>query len=269
MTTLGGQVALVTGASRGIGRAIATALAADGAGVALLARNAAELADLEREIADAGGAAAAFPADVTDGAALSAAVAEAESQLGPPTLLVNNAGTAAAIGPVWEVDPDVWWRDVQTTVLGSFLAARAVLPGMRARRGGRIVNVSSYVGIRPSPYLSAYGAAKAALVNLTESLAAEVGDDGVAVFALSPGHVRTDLVRNLIESEEGQRWIPHVAESEPVELEQVAQLVCALATGRYDPLAGTFLHVLDDVDGLLTRADEVVAEERFVPRLRR
>jgi NAD(P)-dependent dehydrogenase (short-subunit alcohol dehydrogenase family) len=268
VSALAGQVALVTGASRGIGRAVATGLAAEGAAVALLARDSARLAAVEREIENAGGRAAALVADVTDGDALTAVVAEAESRLGPPTLLVNNAGTAAAIGPVWAVDPEVWWRDVRTSVLGCFLASRAVLPGMRARRAGRIVNMSSYVGIRPSPYLSGYGAAKAALLNLTESLAAEVADDGIAVFAASPGHVRTGLVRYLIESDAGKRWLPHVATSEPVEIGQVARFVAALATGRYDALAGTFVHVLDDLDALLARADEIVGEERLVPRLR-
>jgi 3-oxoacyl-[acyl-carrier protein] reductase len=266
---LDGQVAVVTGASRGIGRAVATALAAAGAGVALLARDGTALAELEREIAGAGGAALSLEADVTDGDAVGAAVAEAERRLGSPTLLVNNAGTASAIGPVWEVDTDAWWEDVRTSVLGSFLAARAVLPGMRARGAGRIVNMSSYVGIRPSPHLSGYGVAKAALVNFTESLAAEVADDGIVVFALSPGHVRTALVRHLLESPEGKRWLPHVSSSTPIELERVAQVVCALAAGRYDALGGTFLHVLDDLDELLGRASEVVGEERMVPRLRR
>jgi len=134
-----GQVALVTGGGRGVGRAIAEDLAGAGAAVAVTARSADQLAEKVRRVEAAGGRAVATPGDVTDRAAVEGAVAMAERALGPIGLLVNNAGTAAALGPFWETDPDVWWRDAEVHVRGAVLCARAVLPGIappRWRPGG-------------------------------------------------------------------------------------------------------------------------------------
>jgi 3-oxoacyl-[acyl-carrier protein] reductase len=267
--SLSGQVAVVTGAGRGIGRAIAEELCREGAAVGLLARSAGELESVVRQLTDEGGSAVAQQADVTDVDAVAGAVEAVRANLGEPTLLVNNAGTAGAIGPVTEVEPDAWWHDVRSSVFGSFVVTRAVLPGMLARGTGRIVNIASYSGIRPAPHLSAYGAAKAALINFSESVAAETAAAGIKVFAVSPGHVRTALVQNMLESEEGQRWLPQTRDSTPLDARDSAKLVCRIAGGRYDALSGTFLHVLDDVEQLLRDAAEIVAGERYVPRLRR
>src|SRR4029079_1132044 len=98
--------------------------------------------------------------------AVARAVAGAEAALGPATVLVNNAGTGLALGPLWEVDADDWWTDVETTLRGAFNLCRAVLPGMIERGTGRIVNVTSYVAVRPAPYQTGYAAGKAALLNL-------------------------------------------------------------------------------------------------------
>ena len=267
--SLSGQVAIVTGAGRGIGRAIAEELGRAGAAVALLARSSDQLESVARHLTDEGGTALAQQADVTDVDAVAGAVDAARSTLGEPTLLVNNAGSAGAIGPVADVDPEAWWGDVRSSVFGSFVVTRAVLPGMLARGSGRIVNIASYAGIRPSPHLSAYGAAKAALINFTESVAAETSAHGIKVFALSPGHVRTALVQHMLESKAGKRWLPDAGDSSPVDAHDAGKLVCRLATGRSDALSGTFLHVLDDVERLARDAAEVVAGERYVPRLRR
>jgi NAD(P)-dependent dehydrogenase (short-subunit alcohol dehydrogenase family) len=262
-------VAVVTGGGRGVGRAIALRLARDGAQVAVLARSADELAETVSLVEAAGGVAQAERVDVTNAEAVSGACRSVHVALGPVALLVNNAGTAAALGPAWEVDPQEWWRDVETSVRGAFLCARAVLPGMLDRRRGRVVNMSSYVAARPSPYLSAYAAGKAAILSFTEALAAETRDAGVAVFAVTPGHVRTAMVRNMLESDAGRRWLPDVASSRPVDAERVAELVAFLASGRGDALTGRFLHALDDVEALAARADEVVADDLYAVRLRR
>jgi len=119
-----------------------------------------------------GGTAAARAADVTDRGAVERVVGEVRSELGEIELLVNNAGTAQAIGPAWDVDPDVWWRDVESSLRSAFLCTQAVVPGMVERGAGRVLNVASYVAVRPSPFLSAYAAAKAAVVSFSEGLAA-------------------------------------------------------------------------------------------------
>jgi NAD(P)-dependent dehydrogenase (short-subunit alcohol dehydrogenase family) len=253
-----GQVAIVTGAGRGIGRSIAQALASD-ARVAVVARSEDELCETERLIG-----AVPFRADVTQPGEAERVVGAVAAELGAVTLLVNNAGTAAAIGPVWEVDPADWWRDVETSLRGAFLFSRAVLPDMVRRGQGRIVNVSSYAAVKPAPYLSGYAAAKAALLSFTEALAAETSEHGVRVFAISPGTVRTAMTEALAESE----WLPHLRDREWLEPERGARLVAFLASGGADALSGRFLHALDDVEALVARAVEVERDDLYALRLR-
>jgi NAD(P)-dependent dehydrogenase (short-subunit alcohol dehydrogenase family) len=249
----------VTGGARGVGLAIARALTAAGARVALLARSEDELA---RATADLDGA-VAIRADVRHADAVDAAVAQAERELGPTDLLVNNAGTLTAIGPLWEVEGDDWWLDVETSLRGALLCSQAVLPGMLERGRGRIVNVSSYAAIRPSPYQSGYAAGKAALLSLTESLAVSTADRGLAVFAISPGFVRTAMTDRLRES------FPDAGSGGEVDAARSGELVAFLASGAADKLSGRFLHALDDVQDLARRADEVVRDETYVMRLRK
>jgi NAD(P)-dependent dehydrogenase (short-subunit alcohol dehydrogenase family) len=253
---LSGQNALVTGGARGVGLAIARALADDGARVGILARS---QDDLARAAADLGGV--ALQGDVRDRGAVERAV----QLLGPVDVLVNNAGTLAAIGPLAEVDPNDWWRDVETSLHGAFLCTRAVLPGMLERGRGVVVNVSSYAATRASPYQSAYGAAKAGLLNLTESLAAETAGTGVAVFAISPGYVRTAMTDRLRES----GWAPGAGSGGEVDAERAGALVSFLASGAADGLSGRFLHALDDWEDLASRAPELARDDHYVMRLRR
>jgi 3-oxoacyl-[acyl-carrier protein] reductase len=249
---------------------MAEALAADGFAVCVVARTSTEVAETADAITATGKRAIAVSADATDRQAVERAVTEAEERLGPIDVLVNNAGRAHAIGPVWEVDADDWWQDIETNVRSAFLCARAVLPGMLERGTGRILNVSSYVALRPTPYISGYAAAKAAILSLTEALAASVGDSGVRVFALTPGLFRSELMRHLMESEAGNKWLPGIGQGGGwVEPERVARLVVFLATGAGDRFHGRFLHALDDLDELLGRADEIARDDLFTPRLRR
>jgi 3-oxoacyl-[acyl-carrier protein] reductase len=144
---LGGQVAIVTGGGRGLGRAYAIALAKAGAAVAVTARTASEIQAVQREIEQHGGRALAIAADVTDKNAVAQLVATVEHQLGPVDLLVNNAGVLRAIGRVTELDADDWWREVEINVRGPFLCSQAVLSGMITRQRGRIINVASVGGL--------------------------------------------------------------------------------------------------------------------------
>ena len=136
-------VALVTGGSRGLGRAVALGLGAAGFAVAVLARSESALEEIRGELEQEGVSSAACVADVTDPVAVAGAVAAAENALGPISTL-NNAGTSLAVGPMWEVDAQDWWTDIQTSLGGTFNLCRTVIPGMIARQRGRILNVSSY-----------------------------------------------------------------------------------------------------------------------------
>jgi NAD(P)-dependent dehydrogenase (short-subunit alcohol dehydrogenase family) len=257
---LSGRGAVVTGGSRGVGLAIARRLVEAGARVAILARSRAEL---EQAAAEAG--ALPLVADVRDRAAVASSLGRAAAELGPIDVLVNNAGTLAAIGPLAEVDPTDWWLDVETSVRGALLCTHALLPGMLERGGGAIVNVSSYAAIRPNPYQSGYAAAKAALLSLTESLAAETEGRGVAVFAISPGYVRTAMTDRLRAS----GWAPDAGAGGEVDPERAGELVAFLASGAADALSGRFLHALDDWEALARRADQLTRDDLYVMRLRK
>lgn len=223
---LSGQLAVVTGGTRGVGQAIAQALEAAGAEV--------------RSFSRSGGV------DVTDREAVEKAIAG----LDPVDLLVNNAGTLDAIGPVWAVDPEAWRRDLETSVLGAFHCSRAALPGMIERGRGRIVNVSSGAATRPYPYGSGYTAGKAALLSFTETLAAETKEHGLAVFAITPGFVWTEMTERL---RDAAGPAPDISGADPVEPERAGELVVRLASGEADALSGRFIHVRDDLDELLSR----------------
>ena len=248
---------MVTGGSRGVGAAIVVALAEAGADVVAVSRSEAAVTGARH-----------VRADVTDGREIEDALRGVEQDVGPIDLLVNNAGAAAAIGPTWLVDPEEWWSDVASSLRGAFLCSRTVVPSMRERKAGRIVNVASHAGTRPSPYVSGYAAAKAALLNFTESLAAELAEDGIRVFAVSPGRVRTALTERMVATDEGRRWLPQMQSGRWLEPELGARLVVQLAGGRGDALSGRFLHALDDVDALVARAGEIAEHDLYVPRLR-
>ena len=187
------HVALVTGGGRGIGRAIALGLARRGDGVAIAARTRADIDRTAAEIETLGARVAAFPLDVTDPDAIGRVVADVVERLGPIDVLVNNAGVAES-APFGRTDPSLWDRHLRVNVTGPYLLARAVLPGMRERRWGRIVNVASLAGLYGAAYVTAYVTSKHALVGFTRALAMEVAGSGVTVNAICPGYVATDLV---------------------------------------------------------------------------
>jgi NAD(P)-dependent dehydrogenase (short-subunit alcohol dehydrogenase family) len=253
-------VALVTGGSRGVGRAIAETLAGRGFAVCVVSRTKADVGALS------------LPVDVTDRARVEEAASRAERELGPITLLVNNAGALDAVGPFWELDPDVWWSDVESHVRGAALCTRAVLPGMVERGQGRIVNVVGMLGQRGDGYASAYACAKAALFRLTDLLAAELEGTGVCAFCVSPGAVETEMTRRLADGEAGRRWLAEFheldAKREWVSPDRGASLVARIAAGELDALSGRYLHVNMDLDALIRDADAVRAADRLVLRVR-
>ncbi len=257
--SLAGDVAIVTGAGRGIGRAIALSLAAQGAAVGVFARTTEEIATTAQLITDAGGRAVALQVDVTNAAAVRAGVTQTVSRFGPVTVLINNAGTPGPVGRDWEVDADLWFECIDVTVRGALLLSQAVVPGMIAGRTGRIINIASVSGTRGFPLATATSVAKTALIRLTEGLAAQVGEYGVAVFAIHPGVVRT----RLLESYGFQ--IPEERFAAP---ERAGALSAQLASGRYDALSGRYLGIGDDLDGLVSRIAEIKAGELYTLRMK-
>lgn len=270
ISDLTGQVALVTGGGRGIGRAIAMALAGAGARVAVLARSADELAETVRQIASAGGRAQAVIADVTDRASVLHAVADTERAFGPIDLLVNNAAIFGPLGPLWESDPADWWQAMNVNVRGPLLCTHTVLPSMIARRRGRIVNIAS--GPAPFPYFSSYATTKTALIRMTECVALETKPHGVSVFSVGPGSVRTAMSEHSLNSAEGRKWIPWYRRifDEGLDLppERPAQLVVTLASGKADALSGLYLTPHDDLDALIANLARVEAEHLHTLRVR-
>ncbi len=271
MRRLEGRVAIVTGGGRGIGREIACALAAEGAAVAVVSRTAAQVDESVNRIKGEGGRAVGMAADVTDLAAVEAMVRRVEAELGPVDVLMNNAGSFAAIGPVVEVDPAAWWRDVTINLLGPFHTCRAVLPGMVSRGRGRIINMIGGGTGGPFPYGSGYGSSKAALMRFTESLDREVGDAGVRVFAMGPGLVRTAMTELQLTTEAGRRWMKRIhemfAQGSDVPPTMAARLAVEIASGRLDELHGRAFGVRDDLDQVLAQKDRIVAEDLKTLRL--
>lgn len=272
MAKLEGQIALITGAGRGIGRTIAEVLARNGASVGLCARTKAQIDDAAESIGSNGGRAFPVVADVTDPVAIQNAVTQIEAQLGPISLLVNNAGTFHSLGPLWETDPDVWWRDVEIHVRGTVICTHAVLQHMIDRQRGRVVNVVGMLGQFGEPYVSAYAAAKAALFRLTENLASEVHDSGVQVFSISPGPVRTEMTRQFLDDPDARKWVADFSQMQPdewVSAEEGANLVVRLAHGEADALSGRYIHVFEDLDELIEGAAEIKESDRLVMRIQR
>jgi 3-oxoacyl-[acyl-carrier protein] reductase len=249
---LQGRVALVTGGGRGIGRNVALELASAGMKVAVSARSAGEI---EETAAEVGGL--AVQGDVSERASVERMVAETEEKLGPLDLLVANAGTAVDEDAAWELQPDDWWRVFEVNVLGVYLCCRAVIPGMLARGGGRIVNVASGAAYLPGSSSTAYSASKAAVHRFSETLAEQLRGR-IPVFSISPGLVQTRMTEPF---DDDMPWTPP---------ELAPRLVKALASGRLDALAGRYLHAEhDDIDDIERRADEIAANDLNAIRLRR
>ncbi|MFM9049467.1 MAG: SDR family NAD(P)-dependent oxidoreductase [Actinomycetota bacterium] len=202
---LDGKRALVTGASRGIGRAIAIAYAKAGADVAILARNAELLDGVAAEISALGRRAVVATADVLDAEATRSAVSGAIAELGGLEILVNNAGGNSFSIPVAQMRMSGWDKTMRLNLDSLMHITQESLPGLAASKNGSIINVSSVAGLRGAPTMAHYGAAKAALLSLTQTLAIETAWMGVRVNALVPGWIDTDLTDFLRASDEAER----------------------------------------------------------------
>ena len=238
--SLGGQTALVTGASAGLGRAFAGILAAAGASVVLGARR---VANCEEAAAGIGDGARAVALDVTEPASIEAALDAAEREFGPVAILVNNAGLVVD-KPLVDTQPEDWSRVIETNLTGCWLAARAVARRLIARgTGGRIVNVSSILGRTAAGRVHAYAASKAGIDQLTRTMALELARHGISVNAIAPGYVETDLNRDFLAGAAGERLrrrVPQRRFGATDDLEG-ALLLLASAAGGY--MTGTVVTV--------------------------
>jgi 3-oxoacyl-[acyl-carrier protein] reductase len=195
MQSLKDKVALVTGAGKGIGKAVATALAQEGVHVGLIARTEKDVKALAEELEGLGVKAAFVTADVSNRAEVESAVAKVQEELGPIDILINNAGTAT-FGKFLELEPEVWEQQIKVNVFGVYYTTRAVLPQMIERESGDIVNISSTAGKAGSAVTSAYSASKFAVFGLSESLMQEVRKHNIRVTALAPSTVVTEMAQN-------------------------------------------------------------------------
>jgi len=211
----------------------------------LLARTAPEIAAVAEAIAAEGGAARAYAVDIVDLGAVTKTFAAVERDLGPVSLLANNAGSFVAIGPIWAVEPEAWWRDIEINVRGAFNCCRAAIPAMMARGRGRIINMTGGGTATSFPSGSGYATSKAGLLRFTECVSDSLAGSGVLVFAMDPGLVRTAMTEYQLSSEAGRTHLPNLPRlfetrvNVPPTL--AARLSVEIGSGRFDRLAGRML----------------------------
>jgi NAD(P)-dependent dehydrogenase (short-subunit alcohol dehydrogenase family) len=252
MLDLKAKTAVVTGAGRGLGRTIATGLAARGANVALVARNAAQLQDVTREITAAGGTALAFQSDVSHIEAVDDLKARVEVKLGPPQILINAAGVFGPIQLVIDSDPRRWIETLAVNTIGPYLTCRAFAGGMTERGWGRIVNFSSAAALHPpGPLNSAYATSKVALNQFTRHLAAELAGSGVTANVIHPGEVKTAMWAAIKsesksagpDAEAYRAWAEHVAQTGGDDPHKALELVLDLIDDSSAGTNGQFLWI--------------------------
>ncbi len=257
---LTGQVAIVTGAGRGFGRAIAARLAAQGAAVTVTARTRAQVDETAAQIVAAGGRAHAVVADVTNREQVERVVTETREAFGGLSLLVNNAGVPDPFGPIWAIDPERWWEAQAVHIRAPVLFMRAALGAMVEAKKGRVIIVCAAAAHRTAPGLSAYCVGKTAQARLAQLVAAETTEHGVSVFAIDPGFVFTELANQTMTSPDAQRWLPGMVQrlkerralpDGDRDLARCAQRCVDLASGRFDALSGNYLELDDDLDAWL------------------
>ena len=246
MSRLSGKVAIVTGASSGIGRATAKLFAAEGAKVVVGARREAELAELAREIRAAGGEALALAGDVQSEQYAKDLVAAAVKSYGRLDVAFNNAGTLGPIGPSTEVDIAAWNEALAVNLTSAFLGAKHQIPALLKQGGGSIIFTSTFVGYSASfPGVAAYAASKAGLVGLTQTLAAEYGPQGVRVNAILPGAVDTPMYRTFNDTDDKRAWLTNLhALKRAGKPEELARSVLYLASDDSAFVSGT-AHLID------------------------
>ena len=267
---LDGRVALITGGGRGIGRAIALAYAAEGARLALSARTGTELEETAKLVSELSGTEVITAiADVSVREDVDRAVAGTLEHFGAIDVLVNNAGNIGPVGRVWDTDPEDWARTIAVHLMGVFYGCRAAIPAMLARGSGRIVNMSGVGG----PNMTAYDAAKIAIVNFTENLALELAETPITVNAISPGSIHTrmweetrDLALAVGDMATYERGV-QVTSGEGASIERAALLAVFLGSDDCGSLSGRLIRAFADrFEELPDRVDDIMQSEAYLLR---
>jgi len=256
--SLTGRTALVTGASKGIGAAAALSLSEARAKVAICARDAAELQKTAAEIeGKTGHRVFAIPADVTSASDVERLMAEVQSALGGVDILVNNAGGVGQVGPFEEIPTEIYGELYELNVISMIRFVKAVVPAMKAKRWGRIINVSSENGLQPDPDMTPYNLTKAAIINLSKSLSRSLGAYNILVNTVSPAFIYTPLVADMLKdiaartgktAEQAlqdflEQKRPNIELKRPGKIEEVGAAIAFLASEQASFITGTNLRV--------------------------
>jgi NAD(P)-dependent dehydrogenase (short-subunit alcohol dehydrogenase family) len=267
------RVALITGAGRGIGRAIALAYAKEGARLALAARTRRDLEQTARQAQALGASTCVVPVDVSDPTQVEDMVRQTVAQFATIDVLVNSAGIAGPVGPLPDNDTAAWIQTIQVNLIGTYLCCRAVVPMMQQQNRGKIINLSGAGASHAWRHLSAYGASKVAVVRLTETLALELAGRNIQVNALGPGSIHTQMWEDLRDRAQaagdaqlfalGQR----VTSGGGASLERAAALAVFLASDASGTLSGRLISaVTDDFPNLPTQIPRIMASDAWTLR---
>ncbi len=266
-------VAVITGAARGIGKAVATAYARHGVRLALVDILGEQVKQAASELESTGAEVLAIPTDITDIQQVNAMADTIRDRFGSPDILINNAGSLTAIGPAWSVDPIKWARDVTVNLIGTFWVTRALLPDMVAQKRGYIINLVGAAVGKAHLYTTGYDSSKAGVVRVTEAIAQEATEHGIKTFVITPGAVATEMTRFIRESEEGRKWRPTFdsifAEGRDVPIGRIVEWCVQLVSGRADALTGRWVSATEDFEQTIQRSGEILTENLNVLRLRK
>ena len=270
---LDGQIAIVTGAGRGIGRAIALAYAREGAKLTLAARSESELQEVVRSASELGADAIAVPTDVTKPEDTERLASRTMDQFGRIDVLVNNAGISGPMGSLQDNDVADWINTINVNLTGTFLVCRAVIPVMLSQTAGKIINLSGAGATNAWSNMSAYCSSKVAVVRLTEVLAQELDGKGITVNALGPGSVHTSMWDKMTEQagEVGADFIHElglrVTSGGGASIDECAELAVWLASGESGALTGRLISAAtDDFRSLPLRIEEIMAGDAYTLR---